>query len=103
MNLGVRSTLDLLFDRACGSSACDNGLKVTITQLALEDFSAGLARQRVVKDEVLRDLEARETRFKKCRDVGWRRLSPNSSSGMPNTAQSRTPGQLTRTFSISAG
>src|SRR5882672_1000364 len=74
MNLAVRSTLDLLLDRACGLRACDDGLKVTVAQLALEDFATGLAWQRVVKDETLRDLETRETRFKKRRDVGWSRL-----------------------------
>jgi hypothetical protein len=38
------------------------------------------------------------------REARWAQIcSPNSSSGMPNTAQSRTPGIWISTDSISAG
>jgi len=87
-----RFATDILFKTAFGFSdprsraGANVALPIGIAQFALEDLATGLSRQRIEELDLLRNLEIGE-----------------ASSGMPNTAQSRTPAMPIRAFSISAG
>ena len=88
---------------------------VRIAQAALEDLARLLARQRVGKLDharhlVVGDALAQEARTASrsifaplCGCTCAASASPNSASGMPNTAQSATSGMVISTASISAG
>ena len=91
-------------------------LPVRVAQAPLEDLADFLARQRVGELDHARHLEvgdallagtrapprARSPR-RSCGCTCAASASPNSASGMPNTAQSATSGMVISTASISAG